>query len=527
MTEGTPYYALLCEVLARWDYDFAISSITELDRLSAGDPISRLEIYAQLVHLYASAGKREEATALVEQALAVGGSSEESAPWIDFVELNWLLANDRYEQVVEICNRITDSSSSPDRLRLYATATTLAAQRVLVEYEKLISTGMRILAEVTDPVWRMRIHSALGTALYEVQLFDSAEPHLSNAFTLAQELGGHHWVAEAYFNLGGFESYRSRCAESFQTSALVGIGLLELALEILVQTSDLSMRSQARSNLCACHLNINSDLNVCRKYAESAFQIGTSSGHGRIIAIAAVTLGDIEMRMGKYVAAGEHFEIAIPMIEYPFHHQGVLATGMIAVSAATGKKEGVITYRNLLEKSLYTWSKNRLDGVSAYQLVLEERERERQLKMHELQRMHLERELALTASNYAAQTELLARLRDELSDIVRGHREPSKALHKIMEKLAAIPDKLIDWTKFESQFTIANPEFSAKLQKHYPELSHAETRLCKLLRLNLHTSEIAQLLCLSERTIESHRFAIRRKLNLMHEEHLADVLASL
>jgi DNA-binding CsgD family transcriptional regulator len=96
---------------------------------------------------------------------------------------------------------------------------------------------------------------------------------------------------------------------------------------------------------------------------------------------------------------------------------------------------------------------------------------------------------------------------------------------EIRQKLKTLPVEEMNWTTFDAQFTSVHPDFTAKLLEKYPDLSTAEVRLCKLLRLNLKSADIARLFCLSERTIETQRFAVRKKLGLKRTDNVADALS--
>ena len=140
-----------------------------------------------------------------------------------------------------------------------------------------------------------------------------------------------------------------------------------------------------------------------------------------------------------------------------------------------------------------------------------------------------ERELANAATSLAAQTELLGNFRQDLRKIVmRPDKINSEEIVKqVRNKLKELPCEQIDFSKFEGQFATVHPEFRAKLQTLYSDLTPQELRICMLLRVNLQSAAIARLMCLSERNIENHRYRIRKKLDLKREEDLAIYLAKL
>jgi xylulokinase len=52
------------------------------------------------------------------------------------------------------------------------------------------------------------------------------------------------------------------------------------------------------------------------------------------------------------------------------------------------------------------------------------------------------------------------------------------------------------------------------LNRRHTELSATEQKICCLLKIRLSSKEIANLLYLSPRTVETHRLNIRRKLHI-------------
>ena len=77
---------------------------------------------------------------------------------------------------------------------------------------------------------------------------------------------------------------------------------------------------------------------------------------------------------------------------------------------------------------------------------------------------------------------------------------------------------------FETSFDQVHENFLRRLREAYPELTAKDLRLCAYLRLNLSSKEIAPLLNISIRGVEISRYRLRKKLNLHHEEHLADFI---
>ena len=64
---------------------------------------------------------------------------------------------------------------------------------------------------------------------------------------------------------------------------------------------------------------------------------------------------------------------------------------------------------------------------------------------------------------------------------------------------------------FAAQFSAAYPGYQEGLIARHPDLNSGDLQLCTLLRLNLESKEIAQIIGLSVRSIESRRYRLRKK----------------
>jgi DNA-binding CsgD family transcriptional regulator len=69
--------------------------------------------------------------------------------------------------------------------------------------------------------------------------------------------------------------------------------------------------------------------------------------------------------------------------------------------------------------------------------------------------------------------------------------------------------------------------FIRNILARYPDLTPAELKLCCLLRMNMATKEMAQLLHISKKTVENQRYRLRRKFGLSHGRNLTSFLLTL
>jgi PAS domain S-box-containing protein len=71
-----------------------------------------------------------------------------------------------------------------------------------------------------------------------------------------------------------------------------------------------------------------------------------------------------------------------------------------------------------------------------------------------------------------------------------------------------------DWLMLEQEFYTINPMFMKKLSSKFTTLTNTEIRVCAMIKLNMRSKEIANILNISQKTVDNHRQNIRKKLDL-------------
>ena len=71
-----------------------------------------------------------------------------------------------------------------------------------------------------------------------------------------------------------------------------------------------------------------------------------------------------------------------------------------------------------------------------------------------------------------------------------------------------------DWNIFIKLFNDINPNFNKYLIGKCPQITESELRICNLIKMSFSASEIADILSITIRGVEQHRYRIRKKLNL-------------
>lgn len=172
--------------------------------------------------------------------------------------------------------------------------------------------------------------------------------------------------------------------------------------------------------------------------------------------------------------------------------------------------------------------------------IVERMAQENEHKMSLLKNEQLEKELKHRSCELADSTLNLVRKNDtlqlidthlvELSESVRREDAKSKITRTINDIRHDINESLADdsnWDKFERDFDLVYDDFMKRLRKNYPDLNKTDLKLSAYLRMNLSSKEIASLLNISVRSVETARYRLRKKLGLNAGTNLTDFICGL
>ena len=142
---------------------------------------------------------------------------------------------------------------------------------------------------------------------------------------------------------------------------------------------------------------------------------------------------------------------------------------------------------------------------------------------------HKKRELAAISTNIVQENEQVSNILKDLkyySSLLKSEKDRN-SFSPLIKSIQRILSEKRKEDLYSDQFNAAYPGYLEYLTRTYLELTTSDLKLCTFLRMNLNTKEIAEIMGLSVRSIESRRYRLRKKLNLSKEEDLVSNLISL
>lgn len=167
-----------------------------------------------------------------------------------------------------------------------------------------------------------------------------------------------------------------------------------------------------------------------------------------------------------------------------------------------------------------------------YELEKEEKEQqimllEKEKLEHQLQ--HKSQEIANLMINVVRKNDMLTEIKAEIQKVVsklkpESAKESKQQLVIINSKIESNIQSDEVLKRIEAEFDLLHNNFMKRLGAKHAELSNNERMMCAYLKMNLSTKEIAPLLNISTRGVETIRYRLRKKFNLEREDSLTDYL---
>ncbi|MFM9946417.1 MAG: tetratricopeptide repeat protein [Saprospiraceae bacterium] len=149
--------------------------------------------------------------------------------------------------------------------------------------------------------------------------------------------------------------------------------------------------------------------------------------------------------------------------------------------------------------------------------IEDEARRLREEKLHETLE-HRSRELTSQTLHLVQQNELLQSVAQRLKEA--GAQPDPAQLRTLKRLIEGNLNNEAQWEDFKRHFELVHPDFFRRLLLRFPNLTAHDLRYCAYLRLNLSSKEIAALLNVSLRGVETHRHRLRKKLSMDAEQDL-------
>ena len=410
----------------------------------------------------------------------------------------------------------------------------------LGEDEKAFDTYSTVIERNDEqlPKHRARVLNALGTYYTDKNELDSAQFYYQQALDWHIKLNDKRGTSHGYNNLAIVAYYKNDikgAIEGFKAALKIRLGL------------------DNQSNISDSYYNIGSLYADVTAYKDAIyhFRLGLDYAE-RANSIVAQRdlmneLASVYEKMSQYDSAFYYLQAATVFKDSILNRdkqreivalQEKFNSDLLRTDKVIAEQESEIrtTQRNLLFLAFIAVF------LAAIWIYFYQRGKYRKnIELSEKDKLLAEQEVALARkdvelkqeqiSNFANQllqkTEVLNELKKRLEE--QEHQEQKAAFdyEKITADLATNLSEEKNWLRFKLQFESAYPEFFERLLKNNPDLTLNDLRLSSLIKLNLTTKEIAQILSISTDSVSKAKYRLRNKFDHKSQQALEVELQNL
>ena len=458
---------------------------------------------------------------------------------------------------------------------LRMTAKTLIWKGIVTQYARQYpmvlsnySQALSIYADLNDSLNIGETMGWIGHYYEKINVLDSAIWYQKQAEFILLKTDVHELsLAKVYDNLGSIYEDEG----SFDSARMY----FEKAIKINMRFNDINSSIVNLNNVGDTYRKEGS-FNEALKYADSALNLATRYQIKYQIRSAHRDLSKIYSAQGEYQLSHWHLENAYNMNAEILGEENSHRIALLQTVYETDRKETAI---DLLEKdkrfnqllryamigvviliitaSIYFIRDQRLKVKKNRQIIdqqselLHTREEMSQLEIKnarikeeklvsELEsrisrEVELEENILLKGQLITSHTlqiirknNFLTNIKTNLDTIKKSEKKDrNKAIHELIKLIDQDIAKDEDWEDFNLVFGQVHKDFFTYLKCTFPDLSPAEIRLCSLLKLNLHSQDIATILGVSQDSLRIARYRLRKKLQLKKNDNLVSVLMNI
>ena len=548
-----------------------LSSLRERLQRTTAEP-ERLSLFGLLCRELAE-NNPSEALSELEKASSLAQRLNRVDQEAEFYELrgDCLCRLDRLSEARSVYRRSGDLYASIDEIenaaRVYQLCGNLAVQSgAMVEGLRTQEKVFELYKRENNSVSMMNSLKLLGDLQGQLKNFAQAFEHYQNGLKVAEfledtsaigvfrlDLGivasqlGHHAHALEHINCA-LDVFRAAKHPLLEVRALVNLsavlaeqGDVSSALEHILKALVIYELLGDKKELAAALINAGelyeengrseSALNLYLQGQELFEEMDDDVGRSAVL----LSIGNLHRKTKRYhdslwfLEQALHFAEQTRDIKREAECHELLAHSLQGIGDSSGAVAHLWKYIELSRK-LNDREQQESAAEMQAKFDLERIEKEQQiwkLKSEQLEAEMRQKSAELTALTLqlVAKHRFIEELLTKIETIEKSTTEEAQPLtQEVLGEIKRSVSTSDDWSIFQEQFSKVHHDLMHRIASRWPLLSPAELRTCALIVTGLSKSEMADLLRVSERTVETYRYRIRKVLEIDSKTNLSTFL---
>ena len=232
---------------------------------------------------------------------------------------------------------------------------------------------------------------------------------------------------------------------------------------------------------------------------------------------------DLSNETNEALQAGNDWKTAVIYLSF----LGFLMLGIVFFLVVNRQRQKFLKKREIMEKNKLIYeAEQALARAKMKNTELEQQKLTDELEFKKRELELKKKEVTSYTLSIIQKNKTLEELKENLKTIINS---PESARQSQLRRLYKLVDHSFnldrDWEDFKVVFESVHRDFFVTLKKRYPNLTNGELRLCALLKLDMNTKQMANLLNISPQSVNVARYRLRKSLQLPKEENLSQFLS--
>ncbi len=366
-----------------------------------------------------------------------------------------------------------------------------------------IEAALELYRQLGDINGQARVHNGIGVYFFMSSAYEIAIESYTASEQLYVSLGNQQRALSVRGNIAFCYYELGRYSEAIQLMNTVAEGYRELG--------DLHNFTRASVNLALILLGADipaAEQVVMREEIQPHLDVIMQGAQALVLATAARERGEYDksvelarktLMMCEQTGYDQYRQQALELLAYGLRQQG--------------DAEGAYDYQLRAYEHARDQHRRQIEAQRRALTLKLERERiehERVLLRAEVEQK--QKEITATTLKLVERSQLMGLVTQRLRDLRARVSDKNKSL--VSQTLALIESQTGNvWEAFEQSLDELTNQFFQVLAERHPDLSPTEQRIAGLLRAGMSTKEIALAMHVSTRTVETHRYRLRKKLS--------------
>ncbi len=408
----------------------------------------------------------------------------------------------------------------------------------LENYEQAIEhnrQALKIYRDMGDISYASQAMNDIGNCFYYLDEYDSALHYLDQAFERASQVNSLAIKGTVLNNMG--KTYARK--KDFNRA----ISLLEEALQVVTRINYLNKQAEVLNDMAGAYNNMGQPFEAIAR-TQKAIAIADSTQTRGNLKNAYLHRSNAYEQLNNHARALANFKQYKAQSDSIFSKEKSNQIAELRTIYETGQKEKEIALQKaeislLEEQATVTALQRTLFGagllVALVVIGFGYYAYRQKLKNNLLEKEKLDTELAFKRKELTSHALHLAHKNEVLEALKRKAHElqtqvdnnNSNGYRQIIRTINADLNDDNNWENFRKYFEEVHQDFNSKVKEQYPDLTPNELRLMALMKMNLTSKEIANILNISQEGIKKARYRLRKKLQIPSEESLQDLMVQL